>query len=527
MYLMREIAARIPFQMTDPEGISYDNSHWSGTLKPFPNYEIWDEKIVIDDDIWGRVEIGQEEGDGVFLELVAHPLMRRLHSIAQLTLPPFMETMPGIYSTSGDHGFTRWHHAWGSLAFVRKKGTELGIEPRTLRRLELTALLSDATQWLGSHLGDFMFEGFGGSESEHDKVQKQVFEKVRLAEVLERHGFSLDEVLLSSLPDGFGWVEESSPALCTDRVDYGARQIAKHLLLTSDVEQAIRPEAFVVDPATGELLMTGERLARAFTKAFLILPTEHWGEPVHRLQLHLLQEAAKHLFVHQEPMMFDIFRSAYVNPQDFMHSIDGDITTRFGISNAFIWAIKDISAEIGRQKRLINQTVRQSELQQYLLDDTATELPDPLVSKNSIHRKRHSLLPPNLEIIEVEDVSEIPDFKNNPLTVDFELPSLKRRWIRPRYIADDGTIKDIAEEDPAIMSLLLHQEQLLNKKYVARVLVNSDYKKILENGLRENHDHWPELMASPRMPDDIFRANFERAADFGVPHRMAQILWAR
>ena len=77
------------------------------------------------------------------------------------------------------------------------------------------------------------------------------------------------------------------------------------------------------------------------------------------------------------------------------------------------------------------------------------------------------------------------------------------------------------------MSLLLHQEQLLNKKYVARVLVNSDYKKILENGLRENHDHWPELMASPRMPDDIFRANFERAADFGVPHRMAQILWAR
>ncbi|MBI3624377.1 hypothetical protein HY218_01960 [Candidatus Saccharibacteria bacterium] len=270
----------------------FDASHVFNNPIELSSYRLESDQIRIHDAVWGEAKIGDESGDEVFFALLDHPVIRRLQGIEQLTLPKPMTTIAGTSE------FSRWEHAWGSVILTRKLAAPLNLAPREQRVKEIRTFLSDSSHWAFSHLGDWIFQGSGGAEDEHDQEQRAFLIKTGVAELLNEFGYSLDEILV--LSEHEDWVEAKTPDLCVDRVDYGAREMLRWLTRSPELLGAINEFPFFVD-GQGRLVITSEKAAVLFTKAFLLLSTEHWQEPSHRLQERLLEEMVKHAIAYHEP----------------------------------------------------------------------------------------------------------------------------------------------------------------------------------------------------------------------------------
>lgn len=480
-------------------------------------YRVEEDRIAIDDAVWGRCNIGAEPGDEVFLKLVGEVAVARLQGIEQLTLPRFMTTI------AGTSAFSRWEHVWGSVILTRQLGEEAGIAPEELRELELRALLSDVGQWAFSHLGDWILQGMGGPEDEHDQRQAQFLRKVGIADVVEEYGYDLDDLLVQRQTED--WVECATPDLCVDRVDFGAREILRWLTGEPDLMQ-LKKRPFQVNEE-GQMVMKSHDMAKLFAKAYMILPTEHWQEPVHRLQLLILQEMVKFAVVHSDAIMMQPFLGGGpYHPADTLMSVDSDFTASMQTIPSHQWLLREIAENIGKDKRNIFRTVRADEIHSFLRDREASHMPDPIAGTNAKSRY-HPLLPSNVEVIPVEAPDEIGDFGTNRYTLDFVLPPLKPRWIDPLYLDDRGRTKRLSETDASFASLLQQQKKLMARTYVGRILLNPQYRELLQTAMAENQQHWLAMQDLPPMPDEVFKDTFEHASRFGIGTRLTRIDWQR
>jgi len=507
------------YRLTDWDGspdISYQLTH----PYSFSAYRIEDGRIAIDDAVWGRCDIGQAPGDEVLLDLVSHPAVARLQAIEQLTLPKPMATIPGTTE------FSRWEHVWGSVVLTRKLGERAGINPEELRTLELRALLSDVGQWAFSHLGDWIFQGMGGPEDAHDVRQAEFLAKVGIKDLIEEHGYDLDSLLVQGQVDD--WVECASPDLCVDRIDFGAREVLRWLTGEPDLirlkDNSNHAMPFAVED--GRVVMESKGIAKLFTKAYMLLSTEHWQEPVHRLQLQLLQEMVKYAIVHDDTTMMSWPEYGQYHPADMLMSVDNDFKASMHMVDSHQWLFYDIASEIGRSRRQIFRMVRADELFSFLRDDGAEKMPDPVQGTNWRSR-HHPLSPSSVEIIPVETVEELADFGENPYALDFDLPPLKPRWIDPLYKDSRGRTKRLSEEDGSVQALHEHQKQLMQRRYVGRILLNPQYRALLKQALEDNNDGWTEAQSRPHMPEDTFRRNFESSAGLGIAYRLTHVDWQR
>ncbi len=480
-------------------------------------YRLETDRIQIHDAVWGKATIGAEPGDGVFFALLDHPVIRRLQGIEQLTLPQEMSTIPGTSQ------FSRWEHAWGSVVLTRRLAEPLRLDPREQRVHELRALLSDSSHWAFSHLGDWILQGSGGSEDEHDQEQRDFLIKTGVAEILEQFGHSLDEILV--LSDKENWVEAKSPDLCVDRVDYGAREILRWLTRTPELKHTIQDFPFFVD-SQDRLVMTSEKAAMLFTKAYLLLGSEHWQEPAHRLQERLLEEMVKHSLVYQEPMfMQPVGNAQHFHPRDYLMSVDTDFKPAMHTTHSLQWILYDLACAIGRSKRLIHRQIRASELDLFLQFDHI-DFPDPLVSTYGASQQ-HPLQPINIEFTTAEVPEKVTDFNQSEHAVDFWLPALKPRNIDPLFQATDGTIQRLSQANPRMGEIMAQHQAVLSRSYVARIYMNHDYTRLVKTGLQDVEQQWPQQLNNPRMPDQVFRDAFYWGSRYGETYRLTHIDWRR
>lgn len=452
-------------------------------------YDAYADRLHIDDAVWGECEIGNEPGDEVFLALLDNDLVRRSMSIAQLTMAPQFETLPGVADMS------RWEHVWGSVALTRAKLKDMDVDPAERVILQLRTFLSDLGHTAFSHLGDWIFQGVGGPENMHDEDLPMLLEAGGVNDILRQHDIDPKHVISEEAND---WIECPQPDLCVDRVDYGARQIKR--CFPAWTFNATKPEAFAVDDH-GRMVMTSERRALEFAKAFALLPTEHFAEPVRRMLLLLKQEMVKRLFVLDEPLVSNWMHGpSQYHPRDYMYTVDWDMLVNMQTVDPFIWAVSEIMEDTARAQRRYFSQVRDMELARYLEQD-GQDFPVP--GKGTHWRSRyHPGFAPNVQIIPVNEKTDIKDFKQNPLTLDFELRPLKPRAVDPLFITKDGSIKRLSETNRGFARNLTEQAQVCKQSYVARLLVSPDYRKVIEDGINENAREWPELLKRPRMPSD-------------------------
>jgi hypothetical protein len=472
----------------------------------FPYYRADDERMIIDDKIWGKYEIKDWPGDEVLLEMLDNPLVKRTAHIEQLTLPTRFTTIP---NTSF---FSRWEHIWGSVAFVRgiiEKTPELQeLSDREKLILQLRTFVSDLGHTAYSHLGDWIMQGFGGPEDAHDQELKRLLEYSGIDELLARHGIDVDEV---AFPNTIDWIESPSPNLCVDRVDYGVREINRWLTPHTN-HHFLNAGNFTI--RNGELVMTSKQAAAYFAKAFALLPTEHWGEPVHRLQLELLQQLVKYSIVDDYNVVKMPINIQPQHPRDKLYAVDMDFNVDHGLADPFIWTVVPIMDQIAQQQRTMYAQRRIPQLQSVFSDFKEYDFPRPGQPIDYGFNSWYPVHAPNVEIIPVINQEEVADFGRLDHALDFFLPAPKLRGVDPKYINKRGGISRISETDPHVKKLLTQQQAVLSQAYVARVLIAPDYKRLVLEGQQKIADEWPRAMRQPRLNAEEFRVYIEEVTRF-------------
>jgi hypothetical protein len=459
-----------------------------------PFYRFEQDSIHIRDPIWGECTIGDKPGDEVLLRLLDNDLVRRSMSIEQLTLDPYMSTIPNT-----SH-FSRWEHLWGSVVFVRKiiEQNNLQLDDRQALILQLRTFVSDLGHTSFSHLGDWMFQGFGGSEDQHDMELGELLKVSGIEEILTEAGIALDEVVF---PEGQDWIECDSPDLCVDRLDYSVREMNRWQTRMHMLEHVKGADNYVVDD-NGRLIVKSEAAALSLFKGFSLLATEHWYEPVHRLQLMLLEELVKRNFVGHHNLVVEWPLAQGFHPRDYMYSVDQDFLSNMHTSDPFMWTLQPIARDIGREQRNIFVTRRMRMLGEYISQFVNDPYPEPGVMDTFRGMPLHSS---RVGIIPVNEQTEVADFGANPYTVDFFLKPLKPRKIDPLYLDKSGEVQRLSDTNEAVRADMEAQRRIMAQAYVARLIVTPDYKAIIDQGRAENRDEWVHHLEKPRMNAQEFK----------------------
>lgn len=504
MFIHEGTAGEMPhFELHDSDQHYYTADQWPLSRDLYELDEIKQE-LTIHDPMWGEEVIGGQEGDAVLMELFKHPVFQRLAAIEQLTLPQIYATMPGTFD------FTRWEHVWGSVVFVRKmlrEAEENGrqFSPKEKNAYQLRALLSDAGHTAFSHLGDWLKQTFGGTEDSHDLTLPDFLEQTGVNAILRKYDINPAEV---TMPEGAAdFAERSSPWLCTDRVDYGCREITRWIDIRS---QDMWRNAFYIDD-DNQLIMQNKGVADYFTLAFGIMSTEHHLQPVHRLQLQLFAELVKGALLNG----VSHFGYTAIHPYDALHTIDSDIMTNVRQVSGLNHNLHAIMLDIARAQRRAFDWGRKESISQFLRpfkpawdggpsvfpQDHDQQYPHPL-TKDSWDDEYSGNCPPTVEIIPVSNCEDVADFNNLPHTLDVFLPALKPRWVDPPYKAEDGAIKRVSD-DLHMRCLMDEQATVQKQAYVARIYLAPEAASRLKRELRSMNALWETAVARPRTLESI------------------------
>ena len=461
-----------------------------------PLYELEDDKMRIHAVVWGDCDIGDRQPyDSLLMDLARSPLFRRLQAVEQLTLPPRFATLPNTTY------FSRWQHVWGSLAFVRKmtEGDER-FDDRQRTVLELRTLFSDVGQTAFSHLGDWMFQGIQGGENLHDHDLRDLLETFGVDALLEKYGLTLDETVFPEIDD---WVECPSPDLCVDRVDYGLREILRWSGRATDIaryqQNLQNPQSLFRINDRQMLEVTNEDFARRFAAGYSILPTEHWIQPVHRLQLELLQTAVKRALL--ESYFSDGVSLTYpVHPRDRIYGIDADYRfalTAVGDGGALSRTMQTIASD----QRQIYVAARRLDLCRLFSDVAASfpDFPDPLQSYCR-RSKEFGLVSPHVEIAQNDEARQ--GILNEMGRVSLGLPPMKPRSIDPSVLVDGQAVK-LSKIDPSFGNYLAGQNEAMRRGYRAELLVNREFGRKLLDLCQRVNDDWPDAVRCQRNPDNL------------------------
>ena len=121
---------------------------------------------------------------------------------------------------------SRFEHSMGVMLLVRRLGAPL--------EEQIAALLHDVSHTAFSHVIDYVFDGHN-SQSYHEDMKESYVAGTDLPAVLARHGYNWLDFLQE---ERFPLLEQPSPALCADRLDYFLRDSLDLDLATADEVQS-------------------------------------------------------------------------------------------------------------------------------------------------------------------------------------------------------------------------------------------------------------------------------------------------
>lgn len=459
------------------------------------SYKLEGNTMYINDAVWGEMFIdgNNSDFDTLLMRLARSALFRRTQAIEQLTLGENFSTIPSTTLIS------RWSHIWGSLAFIRKMNEGRDIDPRESQTQQLRTLLSDVGHTAFSHLGDWMFQE-AGSEDLHDRELKNILAVSGVRDILDEHGFTLEEVVF---PDVKDWVECPSPDLNVDRVDYGLREMLRwqdSFTGVSRYQKSLRNPQSLFEIVDNNLVITDPNFATRFAVGYSLLPTEHWAQPVHRLQLQLLHIAMRRIIT--QKLSYGIG-----HPREAMYAVDNMFDIDF--KSWDMMNLESIMKTLAQTQRRMYTQGRKADLDSIFLELQALsvrsdaqdyefpEFPDPL--KMYTWQSREFIVPhaPNLMVEPVESITV------DPMTVTMNglqiaLPALKPRIVDPYILNQAGEMIRLSEYNPSYEPYLDGQRAEMTKNYLVTILTHPAFAQALIDKDAEAIKIWNELLQRPR-----------------------------
>jgi hypothetical protein len=165
--------------------------------------------MIYQDKVYGTITINEP----VLLALIASSAMQRLRGILQHGITGLIGMTTPI---------TRFDHSLGALILVRQ--LDGSIEE------QIAAMLHDVSHTAFSHVIDYVFDGHD-SQSYHDEKKEEYVAQTDLPAILAAHGYDWHIFLQE---ENYPLLEQPSPRLCADRLDYFLRDSLDLWLGTQD-----------------------------------------------------------------------------------------------------------------------------------------------------------------------------------------------------------------------------------------------------------------------------------------------------
>lgn len=154
--------------------------------------------MLVHDRIYGETRIHE----AVLLELMNSAAMQRLEGVLQ-------HGITGLLDITRDT--SRFEHSLGVMLLVRRLGGSL--------QEQIAALLHDVSHTAFSHVIDYVFDGHD-SQSYHEEMKEPFLAASDIPAILARFGYDWRDFLHE---EAYQLLEQPSPALCADRLDYFLR----------------------------------------------------------------------------------------------------------------------------------------------------------------------------------------------------------------------------------------------------------------------------------------------------------------
>ncbi|MCP4419471.1 MAG: HD domain-containing protein [Chloroflexi bacterium] len=205
--------------------------------------------MIYDDPIYGRFTINEP----ILHDLIHSQTVQRLHGVLQ----------HGITGLIGlTEPITRFEHSLGAMLVVRWLGGSL--------REQIAALLHDVSHTAFSHVIDHVL-GTPINQSYHDEMKEAYITKTDLPHILAQHAYNWTDFVDE---EAFPLLEQPSPRLCADRIDYFLRDcVGLGLAKQEDVDRAV--EHLMV--ANGRIALNDLNVARWFGDTFMQADDASWA----------------------------------------------------------------------------------------------------------------------------------------------------------------------------------------------------------------------------------------------------------
>ncbi len=201
------------------------------------------------DPIYGTTTIDEP----VLLDLLRSQAMQRLHGVLQ----------HGITGLIGlTQPITRFEHSLGAMLLVRRLGGSV--------REQIAALLHDVSHTAFSHVIDYVIDDHDG-QSYHDEMKEAYMITTDLPDILARHAYGWTDFVDET---AFPLLEQPSPRLCADRIDYFLRDcVGLGLATQADIDRAVAD--LVV--GNGRIALKNVDIARWFGDTFMQADDASWA----------------------------------------------------------------------------------------------------------------------------------------------------------------------------------------------------------------------------------------------------------
>ncbi|HID53398.1 MAG TPA: HD domain-containing protein [Anaerolineae bacterium] len=191
--------------------------------------------MIYQDSVYGSATITEP----VLLDLLASKAMQRLKGILQHGISGLIGVTQPI---------TRYEHSLGAMLLARRLSA--GLEE------QIAALLHDVSHTAFSHVIDYAVDGHD-DQSYHDEMKEMFVAQTDLPAILGRHGYDWTDFLHE---EAYPLLEQPSPRLCADRLDYFLRD-CQGLGLATQGE---------IDEALAQLVVADGRIATT------TIPAANW-----------------------------------------------------------------------------------------------------------------------------------------------------------------------------------------------------------------------------------------------------------
>ncbi|MDH5178163.1 MAG: HD domain-containing protein [Gammaproteobacteria bacterium] len=205
--------------------------------------------MLYDDCLYGKVEINEP----LLLDIMASHAMQRLKGVSQHGVTALLGITPP---------FSRFDHSVGAMLLVRRLGADL--------HEQLGALLHDISHTAFSHVIDFVFDDQRG-QSYHEEKKEEFVAATDIPAILSRHGLDWQAYMDE---EQYSLLEQPSPALCADRLDYFLRDLEFLSLARHDEIQNAVDSLAVVD---GRIVVKHVETARWLAYTFIETDRTSWS----------------------------------------------------------------------------------------------------------------------------------------------------------------------------------------------------------------------------------------------------------